>query len=79
MFINHFETSVVHDMVRISLAFFHLFFDNIDLATFLPVFDTPVLGTFQKMILAAMRAPPVMYHQTRSTSKVSLRWYEQVK
>lgn len=66
-------------MVRISLALFHLFFDNVDLATFLLVFDTPVSGTFQKMILAATRAPPVMYHQTRSTSKVSLRWYEQVK
>lgn len=59
-------------MVRISLALFHLFLDNVDLATFLPVFDTPVPATFQKMILAATTAPPVMYHQTRSTSKVSL-------
>lgn len=44
-------------MVRISLAFFHLSPDNVDLATFLPVFDTPAPGTFQKMILAATKGP----------------------
>jgi len=60
-FINHFDTRrrVLQSVaVRASLALFHLFFDNVDLATFLlPVFDTPVPGTFQKMILAAPRGP----------------------